>query len=62
MWTLPNAGWNIIRNTQAITLGGINGGFYSSTFNISSNLMYNRVLSVEEITQNYNAQKSRFNL
>jgi hypothetical protein len=62
MWTLPNAGWNIIRNTQAITLGGDGSGFYSSTFNISSNLMYNRVLSVSEITQNYNAQKSRFGL
>jgi hypothetical protein len=62
MWTLPNAGWSIPFNTQAITLGARGDALYASKFNISNNLMYNRALSTLEITQNYDAYKSRFGL
>lgn len=37
------------------------GGFYSNV-NIANFKFYNRALSSQEILQNYNAQKSRFNL
>jgi hypothetical protein len=37
-----------------------NTGFFSG--NIAQTLIYNRALSAQEVLQNYNAQKSRFNL
>jgi hypothetical protein len=40
---------------------GLGGGNFS-TGNIASVQIYNRALSVTEVLQNYNAQKSRFNL
>ena len=45
-------------------MGGYQSGFneYSLQGSMASTKFYNRVLSATEITQNYNAQKSRFNL
>ena len=40
----------------------INGGFYFLQAIIPVIKVYNRVLSPQEVLQNYNAQKSRFNL
>ena len=37
-------------------------GYYSTYGNIASTKLYNRALTAEEISQNYNAQKSRFGL
>jgi hypothetical protein len=62
MWTVTISSWSIANTSQAIAFGAINSGDYASRFNISNNLMYNRALSTSEITQNYNAQKSRFGL
>jgi hypothetical protein len=42
------------------TVSGVGNRYYKG--NISNVLVYNRALSSEEILQNYNAQKSRFNL
>ena len=49
---------------NAISLGWIrdDGAAYSMNANIGNIAIYNRVLSASEILQNYNAQKSRFNL
>jgi len=41
---------------------GINPAFYNLTGNIYVGRVYNRALSASEILQNYNAQKSRYNL
>jgi len=46
-------------NTQTIGIGGYNRKLRG---NISNFQMYNRALSATEVTQNYNALKSRFNL
>jgi hypothetical protein len=46
-------------NTQTIGIGGYNRKFKG---NISTFQMYNRALSSQEVLQNYNALKSRFNL
>jgi hypothetical protein len=62
MWTLPNAGWGILDNTQAITFGARTTNQYNSAMDVSNNLMYNRALSTLEITQNYDVYKSRFGL
>jgi hypothetical protein len=62
MWTVTIDTWDIIDNTQAITFGAIESGFYANAMNISNNLMYNRALSTLEITQNYDIYKSRFGL
>ena len=58
---------NIQSNTQQLTLGvrylhpgTANDSFFSG--NMYINRIYNRALSATEILQNYNAQKSRFNL
>lgn len=49
---------------NAISLGWIrdDGASYSMNADIGVILIYNRALSAQEILQNYNAQKSRFNL
>jgi hypothetical protein len=53
-------------NTNGISIGvyggfnGVRGYYYNG--NISSVKVYNRALSASEVQQNYNAQKSRFNL
>jgi hypothetical protein len=62
MWTVTIGSWNIIDNTQTIAFGARNDAEFATAMNVSNNLMYNRALSTLEITQNYNAQKSRFNL
>ena len=62
MWTVTINSWNIVDNTQAIAFGARNDAQFATAMDISNNLMYNRALSTLEITQNYNAQKSRFNL
>ena len=53
-------------NTNGMSIGvygGFNGGRgYYYNGNIAIVRVYNRVLSASEILQNYNAQKSRFNL
>jgi hypothetical protein len=57
----PNNGGSAGPN--GITVGNVGvGGNEYSTGDFSFVLVYNRILSVEEIAQNYNAQKSRFNL
>ena len=45
-----------------LVLGANNGFGENSYVRISSVIMYNRYLTSNEILQNYNAQKSRFNL
>jgi hypothetical protein len=57
---------SIETNTQQLTVGtrylqksGSNSAFSGSVF---ENMIYNRALTATEITQNYNAQKSRFGL
>jgi hypothetical protein len=45
-----------------LVLGANNGFGENSYVRIASVLMYNKYLSNSEILQNYNAQKSRFNL
>jgi hypothetical protein len=52
---------------QQVAIGGdaytqFFGGFYSFLGRIYNYRLYNRVLSAQEVLQNYNAQKSRFNL
>jgi hypothetical protein len=56
----PNNGGSAGPN--GITIGRGQGGAEPSTGDFSFLLIYNRVLSATEIAQNYNAQKSRFNL
>ena len=48
--------------TEPISIGAYNGGSYSSYGAIPIYRVYNRALTTEEITQNYNATKSRFGL
>jgi hypothetical protein len=62
MWTVTISDWNISSTSQAIAFGARNNGSFANAMNIGNILMYNRVLTTNEITQNYNAQKSRFNL
>jgi hypothetical protein len=49
-------------NTGRVWLGRFAGGNYQWNGNIFLHKVYNRALSASEILQNYNAQKSRFNL
>jgi len=49
-------------NIASSTILRIGGGADYSKGNISNTQIYNRALSAAEITQNYNAQKSRFGL
>ena len=55
---------NTISNASNYNIGGRNNqaGQVFSAGNIANVTHYNRVLSASEILQNYNAQKSRFNL
>lgn len=46
-----------------VTMGRLGSGTaFCSRFNSYTNKIYNRALSAQEITQNYNATKTRFNL
>jgi hypothetical protein len=64
--TTTNANYGWTKNTtNRLTLIGVNnqggwGSYYK--MKISNVQIYNRVLTQQEITQNYNATKSRFNL
>jgi hypothetical protein len=49
-------------NTGSSTMGVSTGGVRNTPFEIASLKLYNRSLSPTEISQNYNALKSRFNL
>ncbi len=48
--------------TNSISIGGYENGVYATNGAIPICMAYNRVLSDNEIAQNYNALKSRFNL
>jgi hypothetical protein len=50
------------RITNAFTIGCFDGGNYNLNGKIAITQVYNRALTQSEITQNYNAQKSRFGL
>ena len=62
MWTVTISDWNIPYPSQAIAFGARNDSAFASAINIASVVMYNRILSPAEITQNYNYQKTRFGL
>ena len=51
-----------ISNTTPLKLGAIRAGSNFFTGRIATALVYNRQLTAVEIAENYNAQKSRFNL
>jgi hypothetical protein len=60
---LVKTGLTSVRSTVNLTIGLIGGmvyGYFAGE--IASVKYYNRTLSTNEILQNYNAQKSRFNL
>jgi len=48
--------------TSNVSIGAYHGGSYASIGAIPIYRLYNRALTQSEITQNYNAQKSRFGL
>ena len=52
----------ILEDGRSTFVGGRTGSLDIFNGNIASVQMYNRVLSSQEVQQNYNAQKSRFNL
>jgi hypothetical protein len=55
--------FDIEKNTGNIVIAGnVQGGWPNSNVSVYSVKIYNRALSAAEIQQNYNAQKSRFNL
>lgn len=62
--TTYSGGVATLTNPNALTLGALINPTPSSFFNgkISNVLLYNRGLSTSELTQNYNALKSRFGL
>lgn len=63
--TLVYSGTNIVTGQSAasiLPLGGYSNGNYAFVGAIPIFKLYNRVLTTKELTQNYNAQKSRFNL
>lgn len=62
MWNVTINDWNILNTSQAIAFGARNDSAFATAMDISSILMYNKALSTSEIIQNYNAQKTRFNL
>ena len=49
-------------STEPISIGAYNGGNYSAYGAIPIYRVYNRALTTEEISQNYNATKNRFGL
>ena len=51
-----------VSNTTSLKIGAIRTGSNFYTGRVANVLIYNRRLSAVEIAQNYNAQKSRFNL
>jgi hypothetical protein len=55
--TLNSDNGNVIKG-----IGAYNDGTFSLNGNIANVQIYNRVLSTQEVLQNYNAQKSRFGL
>jgi hypothetical protein len=58
--TAASGSGNIIYSSGYLNLGYIDGETFNG--NISQVLVYNRVLSATEISQNYNATKSRYNI
>jgi len=61
--TLVKTGLTSTRSAVNLTIGLIGGMQYGYFAGSLANIKYyNRILSVDEITQNYNAQKSRFGL
>jgi hypothetical protein len=67
LWTLYSNGDLMVTNSNGsqgpngLSFGAWNAGEYS-TAEISFFMVYNRLLSAQEINQNYNALKKRFNL
>ena len=62
-----NSTFSIVTTIGYATKGFAIGSYYGSTNNmlvgsVAITQMYNRALSATEVAQNYNAQKSRFNL
>lgn len=51
-----------VQQTYPLTLGSYNGAGYEYTGRIACARMYNKALSADEIFQNYNSQKGRFNI
>jgi len=68
LWTLYSNGSQLITNTNGsagpngLSFGCWAGNSEFSTSEISFFMVYNRLLTTEEINQNYNALKGRFNL
>jgi len=68
LWTLYSNGSQLITNTNGSAgPNGLSFGCWAansefSTAEISFFMVYNRLLTTEEINQNYNALKGRFNL
>ena len=60
-WQITITNWNIIDNSKPIQFGASNGSF-SSAMKLSTLSMYNKALTINEITQNYNSLKGRFGL
>ena len=62
MWQVTISDWSIPATSQAIAFGARNDSSFVTAMDISSILIYNKALSTPEIIQNYEAQKTRFNL
>ena len=60
--TISGITGTINNGQQNYQVGGYQGSGYSYIGRIPTVRIYNRALSAQEILQNYNAQKSRFNL
>ena len=61
--TVSNDGTNIASTSSTFRIGAdLRNGSTVTNGDISTVRMYNRALSAAEVTQNYNAQKSRFGL
>ena len=55
--------FDVIKSASKIRIGnGVQGGWGASNIIVFNSKIYNRALSPQEVLQNYNAQKSRFNL
>jgi hypothetical protein len=55
--------FNVVTNTNGIRIGSdIQGGWTYANKNVYSVKVYNKALTVSEVEQNFNAQKSRFGL
>jgi len=58
---LPN--FDILKNNgNVVVAGNVQGGWSNSNVSVYSVKIYNRALSAQEVLQNYNALKPRFNL